>query len=309
MISVVIPLYNKEKQIANTLHTVLKQTYQDFEIVIVNDGSSDNSVVEVEKIQDSRIRIIHQQNRGASAARNKGIEEAKYNLIAFLDADDEWKPEYLETQYNLSLKYPECSVFVTNYEFKDPNGLITKTKISNLPYDTVDGLLTNYFEVINCSHPPITSITIMVKKYAIKEIGGFLVGATLGEDLITWAKLAVKYKIAFSKKVVAVYNFRSQKQLVIPRRAPDKVDLVGLEFEKLYRICDDIHLKRYIALWHKMRMVTFVRLGMKNEANYEYIQIKRFVKPNLKIKFWKYLNYLPLSLLRFALYQIAKIRK
>lgn len=83
MISVVIPLYNKEKQIKRTLQSVLTQTFQDFEIVIVNDGSTDNSTIEVEKIKDSRIRLIHQENAGVSAARNKGIEEAKYELIAF----------------------------------------------------------------------------------------------------------------------------------------------------------------------------------------------------------------------------------
>lgn len=309
MISIVIPLYNKEKQIANTIQTVLSQTFQNFEIVIVNDGSTDNSVEEVEKIKDSRIRIINQQNAGVSVARNRGIEEAKYDLIAFLDADDEWKPEYLETQYNLFLKYPDCEVFVTKYEFADEKGNIKQAVIKRIPFLTEDGVLNNYFEVINYSNPPITSITIMVRKSAIVEIGGFLVGATLGEDLITWAKLAVKYRIAFSKKNVAIYNFRSSKQLVIPRRAPDKIDLVGIEFKKLLDISDDIFLRKYVALWHKMRMVTFVRLGMKNEANFEYKQIKQFVKPNKKIIFWKFLNSLPLSLSRFILYQIAKIRK
>lgn len=103
MISVVIPLYNKEKQIANTLHSVLRQTFQNFEIVVVNDGSTDNSVQEVEKVNDIRIRIVHQNNAGVSAARNKGIEEARYDIIAFLDADDEWKAEYLETQYYLGI--------------------------------------------------------------------------------------------------------------------------------------------------------------------------------------------------------------
>ncbi|MQN34111.1 glycosyltransferase family 2 protein [Prevotella copri] len=77
MISVVIPLYNKEKQIAKTLQTVLNQTYQNFEIVIVNDGSTDGSVEEVLRISDSRIRLVNQENGGVSAARNRGIDEAK----------------------------------------------------------------------------------------------------------------------------------------------------------------------------------------------------------------------------------------
>ena len=124
MISVVIPLYNKAHQIANTLYSVLKQTFRNFEIVVVDDGSTDNSVQEVEKVNDIRIRIIHQKNAGVSAARNKGIEEARYNLIAFLDADDEWKPEYLETQYNLFLKYPQCNVYACGYEFCNSNGTV-----------------------------------------------------------------------------------------------------------------------------------------------------------------------------------------
>lgn len=90
MISVVIPLYNKDKQIAKTLYSVLKQTYPNFEVIVVNDGSTDNSLSEVSKISDSRIRLICQENKGVSAARNRGIQEAKSDYIAFLDADDEW---------------------------------------------------------------------------------------------------------------------------------------------------------------------------------------------------------------------------
>ena len=176
MISVVIPLYNKEKSIASTLHSVINQTFKDYEIVIVNDGSTDNSVAEVEKIHDARIRLINQQNAGVSAARNRGIEEAKGELIAFLDADDEWLPEYLSTQYKLFLKYPKCSVFACNYEFRDVTGRVTPALIHRLPFSDGDGILTNYFEVACYSSPPISSITIMVKKKAIQAIGGFHVG-------------------------------------------------------------------------------------------------------------------------------------
>ena len=143
-ISVVIPLYNKEKQIAHTLQSVLNQTFQDFEIVIVDDGSTDGSVAEVEKFSDSRIRLIHQKNAGVSAARNRGIEAAKGDLIAFLDADDVWMPEYLATQYHLSQKYPDCNVFACNYEFRDTEGKVTPTIIRKLPFTREDGILSNY---------------------------------------------------------------------------------------------------------------------------------------------------------------------
>lgn len=283
MISVVIPLYNKEKQIANTLQTVFKQTFQDFEIVIVNDGSNDNSVAEVEKVQDSRIRIIHQQNAGVASARNKGIEESKYDLIAFLDADDEWKPEYLETQYKLYLKYPECSVFAVNYEFRDSKGKITPTIINKLPFTVDDGILTNYFKVASCSNPPLWTSAIVVRKDAIESIGGFPNGIKSGEDLLTWAKLAVKYRIAFSIKPLTVFVFDStlfnqdQKE-----RKPEDFDYVGEELNLLYKQNNNIEgLRTYNALWHKMRCHIYLSKGMKKNAFKEGVLSLKF---SLKLK-------------------------
>lgn len=287
MISVVIPLYNKERQIANTLQTVLRQTFQDFEIVIVNDGSTDNSVAEVEKVQDSRIRIIHQQNAGVSAARNKGIEEAKYDLVAFLDADDEWKPEYLETQYNLFLKYPECSVFAVNYEFRDSNGKITPTKINKLPFTEEDGILSNYFEVASCSHPPICSISIMVKKESIKSIGGFPIGIKSGEDLLTWARLAVNYQIVYSKKSLALYNM-----FYSPKRLPEKKDFVVREL-KLLLSPKVKGIKSYISNWHKNRAYMFMFFGLKIQCINESFLSLRYNINNYKVLFYIILSFFP----------------
>lgn len=260
MISVVIPLYNKEKSIASTLRTVLNQTFSDYEIVIVNDGSTDGSVEEIEKVQDDRIRLVHQPNAGVSAARNRGIEEAKGELIAFLDADDEWKPEYLATQYQLSLKYPECSVFACNYESRDVMGRVTPTLIHRLPFVEEDGILTNYFEVASCSHPPICSISIMVKKQAIQAIGGFPMGIKSGEDLLTWARLAYKYKIAFSRRICACYilpdklgNQSRDSHIKDIKQVPD---FIGGEIDSFYKrssgkLKKDI--REYLSFWYKMR--------------------------------------------------------
>src|SRR5690606_29446795 len=106
MFSVVIPLYNKERSIKQTVQSVLDQTFTDFEIVIVNDGSTDNSLQVVENIDDQRIRIINKPNGGVSSARNKGINEANFNWIAFLDGDDLWKPNHLEIIRGLIDKFP-----------------------------------------------------------------------------------------------------------------------------------------------------------------------------------------------------------
>lgn len=268
MISVVIPLYNKEKQIAHTLRSVLNQILQNFEVVIVDDGSTDGSVAEVEKFEDSRIRLIHQQNAGVSAARNRGIEEAKGELIAFLDADDEWKSEYLATQYHLYQKYPDCSVFACNYEFRNSDGVVTSTIIRKIPFAGEDGILPNYFEVACCSHPPLWTSAVMVKKQAIQAIGGFPVEIKSGEDLLTWARLACRNSIAYNRTPLAVFildehNFNEDQR----QRTPEIVDFVGKELVQLYKNYPQIvGLKSYIGLWHKMRAHMFMAKHHRKKA-------------------------------------------
>lgn len=305
MISIVIPLYNKEKQIAHTLQSVFNQTFQDFEIVIVDDGSTDGSVAEVAKYSDSRIRLIHQRNAGVSTARNRGIEEAKYDLIAFLDADDEWKPEYLATQYHLYQKYPDCSVFACNYEFRDIEGKVTPTIIRKLPFTGEDGVLTNYFEVASCSHPPICSISIMVKKQAIQKIGGFPVGIKSGEDLLTWARLAVSGKIAYSKKVVAIYDLGEGYVLTnLPPRRQDIGDPVGKELVKLLSVYSEkMALKRYISHWHKMRASVAIRYGEKIETMKEVLRSLFYYPFNMKVIPFFFLAMLPKKVRLFIIRQ------
>ncbi len=257
MISVVIPLYNKEQSIASTLQTVLNQTYQDFEIVIVDDGSTDRSVEEVKKVADPRIRLIHQTNAGVSAARNRSIEEAKGEYIAFLDADDEWKSDYLKTQYELTQKYPECSVFACNYEFKDTQGRVTPTIIRKLPFKGEDGILSNYFEIASCSHPPLWTSAVIVKKSAIQSIGGFSIGIKSGEDLLTWARLAVQEKIAYSRKPLSFFcesESATDKSKAEIRYGSEGfvlqtlLDLYNKKENTLYKE----HLKQYIIRWYKI---------------------------------------------------------
>lgn len=292
MISVVIPLYNKEKLITHTLQTVLAQTFQDFEIVIVNDGSTDNSVAEVEKFHDPRIRLINQANAGVAAARNKGIEESQYDLIAFLDADDEWKPTYLEIQYALYKKYPECSVFACNYEFNNANGNISKTIIKRLPFEGTDGILSNYFEVASCSHPPLWTSAVMVKKTAIKDIGGFPIGIKSGEDLLTWARLASKYRIAYNTTSLSIYHLDEDFSKLPPRKQ-DIGDPVGKGLIELQNIYHPYHLRQYISHWHKMRASTAIRFGERAETIQESCNALAYNPINYKILPFIFLALMP----------------
>jgi glycosyltransferase involved in cell wall biosynthesis len=301
MITIVIPLYNKERQVLQTLQTVFAQSYTDYEVVVVDDGSTDSGAALVESLGDSRIRLIHQANVGVSAARNRGIAEARGEYVAFLDADDEWDSDYLATQMSLAERYPTCSVFATNYRFRDQLGRETPTILRHLRLAATDGILTNYFEVASDSHPPLWTSAIMVRTAAIRAIGGFPLGIRLGEDLITWAKLACQYKIAFTQRPAATYVFASQADRVVPDKKPNMTDTVGEEYAKLVKTYDIPYLKETAALWHKMRMVTFVQLQMRKEARAEYAKIKGYITPPKKYKIWYILSYMPIAVTQFLL--------
>ena len=115
-ITVVIPLYNKEKYVARALRSVLNQSFSDFELVVVDDGSTDSSVAVVKRFKDPHMRLIAQQNQGVSAARNRGVAEARSEYVAFLDADDAYKPDFLDTLWTLHQFFPNGRFFASAFE-------------------------------------------------------------------------------------------------------------------------------------------------------------------------------------------------
>lgn len=203
--SIIIPLYNKEKYISRTIQSVLDQSYTNFEIVVVDDGSTDNGVNIVLGLGDDKIRVIKQENSGVSAARNKGIEESKFDYCAFLDADDEWNPNFLEIINSLIIDYPEASAYCTAYDLKIGDAF-QKPKFVPYKQNSESGLIENYFYSRIKGDSLISTSSICVKKTVLQETGGFVVGEKLGEDQDLWIKIAFRYNIAFSKQAAAIYN-------------------------------------------------------------------------------------------------------
>ena len=298
LISVVIPLYNKESSIRRTLESVFSQTYQHFEIIIVDDGSTDNSSAVIEAYNDSRICLIKQKNAGVSSARNKGIKYSKGDYIAFLDADDEWDNDYLERQIELIGNFPECALFSINYRIKYIDGKVEPTIINDLRFQISTGIMDNYFAVASKSNCPIWTSSVVIRKKALLAIGGFPIGITSGEDLLTWAKLAVDYRICFDKRPGATYNipFESQCKNTVGR-PHDKIDTVGLELEKLYAQHKNISgLKNYVSFWYKMRASVSLRRGEVNTARNECIKSLKHNILNLKAMIILIISLLPLKL-------------
>ena len=205
MFSVVIPLYNKELSIRNTIQSVLDQTCQDFEIVVINDGSTDNSAAVVEAIEDDRIRLIHQNNQGVSAARNRGIKEARCEWIAFLDGDDLWEKAHLQEISLMMRKFPDEKVFVTSFEYSD------RRPMMRYPRREAIFKVENYFKEAARESLIWTSI-VVVHKSCIDVVGGFNESFKHGEDLDLWGRLARQYRVVKNEKITAVYRVEAENE-------------------------------------------------------------------------------------------------
>lgn len=234
LITVVIPLYNKELSIQNTIFSVLNQTDQNFSIIVVNDGSNDNSVSVVQNILfDNQGRIVNQENAGEGAARNRGIKESQNDFIAFIDADDEWKPEFLESIRMLIEKYPDADVYGTSYLIKEKDGTIKVPKIYNYYDENWHGIIDNFLEIINYGHP-FNSSSVVIRKKALVKCGGFPVGIKHGADVDTWIRLSFDSKLAFLNRPLSIYHRDAENR---------SVDLYGKTLEIYYptrKLCEYI---------------------------------------------------------------------
>lgn len=204
MISVVIPLYNKEAYIAETIRSVLHQTFTNFEILVVNDASNDASVSVVNGFEDERIQLITIERSGVSVARNTGIEKAKYPWIAFLDADDWWDATFLEEMLALISTYSSHKIFASGRSRVFKN----KTERYQNKYLPEEGkaAVLNYFQVIGEYFPPVNSSNVIIEKSLFRAIGKFRKRQKKHEDHDLWMRLCVKNPVVLLNKELSFYR-------------------------------------------------------------------------------------------------------
>lgn len=203
MISVVIPLYNKVQHIAETLSSVLAQSVSPREIIVIDDGSTDGGAQVVRQFESAGVRLITQTNQGVSAARNRGLEEATGDYVAFIDADDLWLPDHLRVLSDLIEKWPQAVLVSTSHLIKR-DGMVYSAK-SSLPLGW-EGCVTNFFTAFANGMSLVNSSTACVKRGVALELGGFPVGVKRGEDIILWVRLALHGVVAHKSVTTAVYN-------------------------------------------------------------------------------------------------------
>jgi glycosyltransferase involved in cell wall biosynthesis len=201
--SVIIPLYNKENFIENTIQSVLDQTFQDIEIILINDGSTDKSEEKALQFKDQRIRYYSKENEGVSIARNFGIEKAKSDFITFLDADDYWYPDFLKVMSEAIDMFPEQKVFSGAIEIE--------TSIKTFPakysiQKTGNFELVNYFKA-SLKETVICTSCAAFHKSIFEEIGVFDSKIKSGQDTDLWIRIGLDYPVLFSWKILARYVY------------------------------------------------------------------------------------------------------
>lgn len=201
-VSVIIPLYNKGPYIVRALESVLAQSEQNFEIVVINDASTDGGEAIVKDYSDRRIRLIHRDTPGPGghAARNAGIEAAAAPLMAFLDADDSWEPLFLETILRMRAAFPQAGAFATAYRTIYRDGTVELRRYHGIPEAPWEGIVPDYFESV--IKAPVLAVSIIaIPREVFAAVGRFPEGVPRGGDIEMWFRIAIKYPVAFSRYV------------------------------------------------------------------------------------------------------------
>lgn len=257
-VSVVIPAYNVEQCIGRAIESVLSQSRRPEEIIVVDDGSTDGTPAIIQGYS-SDVRYIYQEKAGASVARNRGIEEASSEWIAFLDADDEWLPEKLKAQMALMERNPDLVWSYTNY-------IVRSAKVSDerVAHDTdkVKGLVKgkDFFDDCLFAYTrgaPTHTITLMVKRKALQEAGMFLEGQRWAQDADLTFRLAYRWpRVGYIPMPLSVHYF--QRPGGITERnwglMKQRCDFLERHLElsakhgrlEKYRPCAEMLLKRWV---------------------------------------------------------------
>jgi glycosyltransferase involved in cell wall biosynthesis len=308
--SVIIPLYNKEKFVENAVNSILQQTFSDFEIIIVEDCSIDKSLEVVSKIQSEKIKIIyHDKNKGLSAARNTGIKNSNAKYITFLDADDNWKPNYLAKINSLIQQFPEAKLWATNYEELYPNNLILRPK-NNSAYLENDVIIPDFFQ-ISLAQPLYCSCSLCVEKSVFEKVGLYDEKITFGEDIDFNIRANSSYKLAYSKEALVTYTMFSENQIT-NTSLKNKVIPDFDAYEKLRN--ENSSLKKYLdfnryvfAKYYKIRNDTLNFNKMKDGINLKNLNLKQRILLNSPIFLLKAINKIKSFFIRRRI-QIATYR-
>lgn len=305
--SVVIPVYNKANFLAQTLQSVINQNFEDFEVIIVNDGSTDKSLEVINQFKDKRLKVFSQNNQGASVARNFGVEKSQSQWIALLDADDIWHNEHLEEINNTIQKLPQAKVVSTAYQIELHYNFVKQPAYSK-PKPKAISYIDDYF-AYSLIDPLFWTSTLAFKKSCFLETGGFDTQLSTGEDVDLIIRLALKYKLGYNPIATLSYkrhtenNLSTYSHLSETRKYIDKhkINEINNQSLKIY-----LDINRYsLALQAKMQKQTDIYESMKSDINFKYLRTKQRILICLPPLLLRLLKKLQLKMIKFGIYKSA----
>lgn len=255
--SIIIPLYNKEKDIKKTLESLFAQSLSDFEVIIVNDGSTDNSEKVVQSFTDPRIKLFSKKNEGVALTRNFAVEKATAQHVAFMDADDYWHPHHLENLFELISKFPNEQWYATAYEKKHNKKMTTSMISPIMEKEEWMGIVDDYFKNSLIDALAWTSAVCMKKEF-FQKLNGFDSTITngAGEDTDLWLRAALASPLVFSTRISARHNLDGSNR-ISHTPTKNRVFFNPDNYEEIAR--ENLYLKKYLdinrfsfAIQHKL---------------------------------------------------------
>jgi glycosyltransferase involved in cell wall biosynthesis len=266
LVSVIIPAFNSEKTIQETIDSVLNQTLHDLEIIVINDGSQDATLEVASGISDFRIKIFSYPNAGVSASRNRGLKQASGEYIAFLDADDLWTPDKLERQLQALKSQPNAAVAYSWTDWIDESGRFLRpgghiTKNGNVHRHL---LLRDFVE--SGSNP-------LIRKEALMKVGGFNEALSAAADWEMWLRLAAQYEFVSIPSPQVLYRVSSQSMSAnVWKMEAESLQVIEQVFNQ---VPESLSLKRQV-LGQRYQYLTLKALEGQLERHRGFIAIRFF---------------------------------
>jgi len=207
-VSIIIPLYNKAQTIQRALASVFRQTLQDFEVIIIDDGSTDGSAEQVAACADPRVTLIRQENAGPSAARDRGMRLAQGEYLALLDGDDEWLPDHLARAVRLLDDFPQAAIGGMGLAFWRETPPYPPVPINGIGPEGWRGILPDFFAA-SMQYPPLSGSSTIIRRRAFTELDPRPAASIQGEDQHLWAQFAVHYPVAYDSAITAIYHHQT----------------------------------------------------------------------------------------------------
>ncbi|MFC0605967.1 glycosyltransferase family 2 protein [Winogradskyella pulchriflava] len=288
--SVVVTVYNKSHFVEKTISSILNQSFSDFELIIIDDGSTDNSVEVLNRIKDKRISIYPTKNQGVSAARNLGLTKAESEYVALSDGDDIWLENHLEELKRLIMDFPDCGIYATAYEKHFFENYITKPKFQHVDHPFF-GIVDDYFKSSMIDSILWTSAvaipkTIIDKGYCFDESLGW------GEDNDLWIRIANDFKVAFSSTPTANKMVHTKdNHLSLTKDIPNLIMMIDKHKDAETQ---NPSLKAYLDV---NRFMIAMEAKLRNDY-YNFKKVSADIKPEHLNSKLKILLWLPPGVLR-----------